>query len=266
MKETTESEKSFEPNWVVIPCPNRNAELRLFCFSYAGGSPHIFRHWTEKIPSWVEVCTIQLPGRGNRIFETPYMRISPLISDLAEQLESFDDKPFACFGHSMGALLAFEWIRALRRSKRNLPEIMLFSGCIAPQIYDKEKPLYALPDDELTVELEKLGGTPTELLENAELMELVLPTLRADFELLHFYEYAPEPPFDVPFAVFGGDEDKDVGFDRLEAWREQTKSDFSIEIFAGNHFYLHESEDDLLKVINKNLCKVIEKKGAVQVA
>ncbi len=266
MEKVTRSKKSFNSTWFVIPRPNPSAELRLFCFSYAGGTPHIFRNWAERLPSWVEVCAIQLPGRGNRIFEKPYTHITPLINDLADHLEMYDDKLFACFGHSMGALLAFEWLRTLRRLKRNLPELMFFSGCVAPQIYDKEKPLYGLPDEELITELEKLGGTPSELLENAELMELVLPTLRADFELLHFYRYAPEPQFDLPFAAFGGKDDKDVDLNRLKAWHEQTKGDFSIEIFAGNHFYLHESEDELLEVINKDLSKVLNRQTAVQTA
>lgn len=259
------SEKtSAKSDWILFPRPNVKAEIRLFCFPYAGGSPHIFRDWAEQLPDWIELCTIQLPGRGSRIFETAYTRIKPLIKELAEQLKPFDDKPFSCFGHSMGALLAFEWTRFLRKTNRKLPEIMFFSGCVAPQIYDKEKPIYALPNDELITELENLGGTPPELLENSELMELVLPPLRADFELLHFYEYAPEPAFDFPIAAFGGETDKDVDFNRLAAWREQTKNNFSIEIFAGNHFYLHESQPDLLKKINRNLIKSCSKNGSAQ--
>lgn len=266
MQKNTEGKKSLDSNWVLIPRPNRDALLRLFCFSYAGGSPRIFRAWAEKLPAWIEVCLIQLPGRASRIFESSCTHITPLIDNLAEYLNKFDDKPFACFGHSMGALLAFEWIRWLRRAKRNMPKIMFFSGCVAPQIYEREKPIYALPDDELIAELEKLGGTPSELLENAELMELVLPAFRADFELLHFYEYAPEPPFDLPFAAFGGQDDKDVDFMRLNAWREQTAGNFSIEIFSGNHFYLHESEDELLKMINKYLCRVSGNRVTVKAA
>ncbi len=238
---------------ILFPRPNEKAEIRFFCFPFAGGSPYIFRNWLEFLPVWSEVGSIQLPGRGGRLFETPYRRIENLIEDLSEAMMPFIDKPFACFGHSMGALLIFELARFWRINSIKMPEIIFVSGCVAPQVYEKEKPIHKLPDNDLIGELNRLGGTPQELLENAELMQLVLPALRADFEMLHFYSHKPEPAFNFPIAAFGGDSDKDVDFARLQAWREQTTNDFSMEIFSGDHFFLLSQTLPLLEKINEKL-------------
>lgn len=238
---------------ILFPRPNEKAEMRFFCFPFAGGSPHIFRDWFEFMPAWSEVGIIRLPGRGGRLFETPYQRIEALIEDLSEAMMSFIDKPFACFGHSIGALLVFELVRFWRRNSIKMPEIIFVSGCVAPQVYEKEKPIHKLPDNDLIEELNRLGGTPQELLENAELMQLVLPALRADFEMLHFYSHKLEPAFDFPIVAFGGDSDKDVDFDRLQAWEKQTTGNFSMEIFSGDHFFLLSQTLPLLEKINEKL-------------
>lgn len=227
--------------------------MRIFCFPFAGGNPHIFLDWTKYLTVRCEAGIIQLPGRGNLLFETPCRRIGPLIEDLSKAIEPLTDKPFAFFGHSMGAIVAFELAARQRRKLKPLPKMLFVSGCVAPHIYVKERPLHQLPDGDLIEELKRLGGTPSELLENAELMELVLPALRADCEMLYFYRYQPDEPFKFPIAAFGGDEDDNVGPLQLEAWRAQTSGDFSLKIFSGDHFFLLSQTLPLLETINEKL-------------
>ena len=239
--------------WIVQPRPNSNAARRLFCFPYAGGAPHIFRDWPETLPSFIDVCAVQLPGRGNRLREQPYTSLKALAPDAATALSPFMDRPFAFFGHSMGALLGFEVARALRDSGGRQPEILFFSGARAPQLERKDRKTYDLPDTELIEELRRLNGTPAEVLEHPELLELVLPLVRTDFEITETYEYVDGPPLDLPLVVFGGLEDSEVGRQSLEAWSRQTTSSFKLVMLPGDHFFLHSQQHTMLTRISREL-------------
>src|ERR1051325_10798789 len=197
--------------WITIAGPNPQAGMRLFCFPYAGGSSLIYRQWHESLPYDVEVCLVQLTGRGSRLMETPYKRVGPLVEAVAGAIQPLLDRPFAFFGHSMGAIICFELARHLRRQRPDTQPAYLFvSGRRAPQFPDTDRVTYDLPEPELIAELRRLHGTPQEVLEHPELMRLMLPLLRADFELVQTYEYTPEPPLGCPIAVFGGLQDYEV--------------------------------------------------------
>ncbi|WP_208344832.1 thioesterase II family protein, partial [Aetokthonos hydrillicola] len=174
--------KNIQPNsWLKCTKPNPDALVRLFCFPYAGASSVIFRTWNDNLPSTVEVYAIELPGRGVQIKSPPFTRLEPLVEAIAQILLPHLNKPFAFFGHSMGALVSFEVTRLLRK-EYGLHTLHLFlSGRRAPQIPDRDQPIHALPDPEFVAGLSSYNGTPAAVLENAELMELLIPTLRADF-------------------------------------------------------------------------------------
>ena len=227
--------------------------MRLFCFPYAGGSAQIHRQWGKALPQEVDVCSVQLPGRGNRLAEPAYTRLPQLVEACLEGLGSFFDRPFAFFGHSMGAMISFELTRLLRRNKRQLPAQIFLSGRTAPEFSNDAKKTYDLPDPEFIAELKNLNGTPQELLANEELMQLMLPILRADFEICQTYEYVDESPLDRPISVYGGLEDEYIGRDEFDAWRSQTTSHFILKMFAGGHFFLHSAEDLLLRVLAAEL-------------
>ncbi len=248
-------------DWLILRQPNDKAKIRFFCFPFAGGGPHIFGEWSKYLPTWSEVGIIQLPGHGKRLFEPPFKRIEPLIESLSAALIPFQDKPFACFGHSMGAILVFELARFWRKNAMKTPQIIFVSGCAAPHVYKVEKPVYNLPDSDLISELKLLGGTPLELLEDSEMMQLLLPTLRADFELMHHYRYQPEEPFEFPIVAFGGDSDQSVDGVHLKAWCEQTNTEFSIKIFGGDHFFILSQTLPLLEKINKELVDFFDPSG-----
>jgi medium-chain acyl-[acyl-carrier-protein] hydrolase len=228
---------AFDP-WISFSKPGREARLRLFCFPYAGAGAFIFRTWPDDLPGDVEVCPVQLPGRGTRLMEPPFTQLLPLVEALAHALAPFLDKPFAFFGHSLGALVSFELARCIRREWGVHPARLLVSASRAPQIPHRGQPIHTLPEKEFLAELGRLNGTPSELLEHKELMEIMLPLLRADFAVYETYMYAPEPPLNCPISVFGGIQDHRVKNSDLEAWRAQTTGSFSLRMFPGDHFVL----------------------------
>lgn len=240
-------------HWIICPQPHPQAHLRLFCFPYAGGSSLIFRPWSNSLPSTVEVCAIEMPGRGRQIKLPPYNKIESLVDAIASNIHPYLDKPFAFFGHSMGGLVSFELARLLRKKYNITPAHLFISGRRAPQILNSKPPIHNLSESAFIEELRHLNGTPKAVLENAELMQLFLPILRADFALLETYVYTFAPPLDCPITVFGGLQDSEVVCDELQAWQEQTTATFSLDMFPGDHFFLHSAQSLLLKNLLKYL-------------
>jgi medium-chain acyl-[acyl-carrier-protein] hydrolase len=185
--------------------------------------------------------------------EPPFTQLEPLIQELTRVLLPYLDKPFAFFGHSMGTLVSFELARILRKEYDLSPVHLFVSGRRAPQVPDPDPPIHTLPEREFLDELRRYNGTPESVLENPELMQLFLPTLRADFAVLETYVYTPEPLLDCPITAFGGLEDWKASCDDLEAWREQTTADFSLQMFPGDHFFVHSVQPLLLQSLSKTL-------------
>jgi len=242
-------------SWITCPSPKPQASLRLFCFPYAGGGALSFRSWGAHLPA-VEVCPIELPGRGMRLKEAPFTRLVPLAEAVVEALLPYLDKPFAFFGHSMGALISFEVARRLRRNQTRNPVQLFVSGHRAPRWPDPDPPIHILPEAEFLGELRRLNGTPEAVLANHELMQLLLPVLRADFAVLETYCYEPTSPLECPIAAFGGLHDPDVTCEMLEAWRQETRSDFSLQMLPGDHFFLHTAQSLLWQALNRALTPI----------
>lgn len=238
---------------ITCPKPKPHANLRLFCLPYAGGSSWIYRQWSDNCPEEVEICAIELPGRGTQIKLPPLNRLKPLLKIIATALEPYLDKPFAFFGHSMGALISFELTRLLRKQVSVSPVHLFVSGHRAPQILNLKSPIHTLPTAEFLLELNRFQGTPEAVLGNSELMELFLPILRADLAVVETYLYLHESPLECPITAFGGFQDKIVSFNELELWREMTNSYFSLQMFQGNHFYLHSARSLLLQTLFQEL-------------
>lgn len=234
--------------WLKCPTPNPKATLRLFCFPYAGGNASIFRQWSEFLPAWVEVWAVQLPGRGDRFKEAPISQLSFLVEQLFPHLQPYLDRPFAFWGHSMGALLSFELARQIRTKQHTNPCHLFISGRRAPHLPDRLPHLHTLTDREFLDELRRFNGTPTKILDNVELMELLLPCLRADFAVCSTYIYTKQPPLDCPIAAFAGTQDFSEPPELLEGWQLQTRSQFSLQVLPGNHFFPFTSSE-LLETI-----------------
>lgn len=239
--------------WLRCPRPNAEARLRLFCFPYSGGSASSFRTWEYAMPSFVELCLVQLPGRENRMKEEPYRHVKPLVQELAQALLPAMTIPFAFFGHSLGALVSFEVARQLRRQGCLGPQLLLVSSHRAPHISDRDPHIHALPEKDFIEQLRRFNGTPESVLQDQELMRLVLPLLRADLEIYETYTYTREAPLDCAISAFGGLEDWRVSHEDLAAWKEQTHGSFSLRMFAGDHFFLHSLQEAVLQALSQDL-------------
>jgi surfactin synthase thioesterase subunit len=226
--------------------------MRLFCFPYAGGAASVFADWSSELPDNIQVCGVQLPGRQNRISETPYGDLSALVDDLSEAFEDYCDLPFALFGHSMGALVAFEFARELRRKNLPLPVHLFVAGYAAPQLRRGQRPLHNLSDRDLITALHHFRGTPEYVLQNEQLMQMMLPVLRADFSLCETYVYQPEQPLPFRITAVSG-LSADVSRNDLQQWATQTTADFRIEMFSGDHFFLTTARAPLLELIAEQL-------------
>ncbi len=221
-----------------------NAKIRLFCFPYAGGAASIFYSWAEQIGPDIEVLPVQLPGRENRIYETPLKNMEEIIFALLSDMLPYLDMPFAFFGHSMGSLLCFEIIRKLRKNYDYVrPKLLVVSAHRAPQIDYDEKHIAHLPGEIFWKEMyERYHAIPKEVFENQEMMNLLLPALQADMTIEENYCYSHEPPLQIPIVVFAGQDDATISQENLEAWYSQTNiTNRQIYTFPGDHFFLKKS-------------------------
>jgi len=230
--------------------------LRLFCFSFAGSGASVFRSWSEHLPDGVEVCAVQLPGRETRVAEAPYQRMGPLVADLHAAIEGLLDRPFALFGHSMGALVAFELARRLRIVGAPQPRQLFVSAFRAPQLPNPNIRIFHLPDEVLKTVLLK-DGTPLDVVRNDELIKAILPTLRADFEVCETYDYTAAPALTMPISVFGGLQDIRVRQPDLAQWEMQAGADFSLTMLPGGHFFINSAQVALLEQLSRELHRQI---------
>lgn len=246
--------------WFVNANVNSAAKLRLFCIPYAGGGASAFYEWSHFFPKEIEVCSIQLPGRENRGMEVPLTNLQQIVEIVAEEIQPLINIPFAFFGHSMGALISFELARTIRQKSNVNPVHLFVSGRHAPQIPCVKQDYHLLPDEQFIQELRSLNGTPEIVLQDAEMMSILLPRLRADFSVCGSYQYKNDEPFECPITAFGGKNDNGVTYQSLEAWREQTKREFSVCMYPGDHFFLYESKYEMIEFMCKQLRLVLAPK------
>ena len=236
--------------WVVRPCPRPEAARVLFCFSHAGGGASVFSKWSLELPAAIELGALQLPGREDRLSEKPIQALHQLVLQLVEPVSRVaNGRPFALFGHSMGALVAYELARMMSEPA---PSHLFVSGRNGPDYAPRSAgctSLHVLPDQELLVELRRMGGTPDEVLNNQELTEILLPVFRADMAVIETYFHQPGKPLSCPLYALGGSEDWLTNRAGLEAWRSHTDAEFQCRIFSGDHFYYLRQRHLLIKMI-----------------
>jgi medium-chain acyl-[acyl-carrier-protein] hydrolase len=234
--------------------PDPAAQIRLFCFPNAGGGVALLHSWLNGLPAAIQLCPIHLPGRDKRRAETPFVRMNSLVRSVCDALEPFLGLPFALFGHSLGALTAFEVARELRRRSLASPARLFASAHRAPQIPRTLAPIHHLPEPAFIEGLiQRYDAIPAVVLTDKQLMDMFLPALRADLEILETYVYQPDPPLTCPISAFGGVLDSTVAKGQLEAWQQQTDSSFRLQMFPGKHFFLKEARPEVLQVICSDL-------------
>lgn len=238
--------------WLICPADSQvkvTRQLRLYCFPYSGGNATAFVPWQREIDPAIELCVVQLPGRGSRFGEPPCTSFSALIEHLGDTLRARQAQsplPFAFFGHSLGSLMAFELARYCRRQAWAMPEHLIVSGCKAPPLPVKSRLLHELPDHELIEKLRDYNGTPREILDNAEFMRLLLPVIRADFALGADYHYETAAPLAIPLTTFAGQQDRHASPHDMQEWQRHGCAAYQSHIFRGDHFFINEEKRSVL--------------------
>lgn len=228
--------------------------ILLFCLPHAGATSSHYEAWRPLLSPWVEPVPLELPGRGRRLREWPLSDLMELRTDLTAAILRCVDRPFALFGHSMGALLAFECARTLSIAYRRDPLALIVSAHRAPQLARRPGPaLHELDDTSFLARTRELSGDLNNALEHEELRELFLPVLRSDITAIETYAYCPGRPLSCEIIALGGAEDPHVSEAELEAWAKQTEASFHMRLFAGNHFFIHHSTNPVIDEITGRL-------------
>lgn len=239
--------------WLLTWPGRRHAPLDLVCFPFAGGSAQVYRGWAKKLPVR-NVHGVQLPGRSSRLDDALCRSVDAVVTEVACAVRAHVREPFALFGHSMGAILAFETARRLHR-QGGTPVRLFASGAAAPSMHEPDAPpAHTLGRSDFVDRLREYDGTPESVFEQTELLELLLPAIRADFEIIETYTFDPAtPPVPCPITAFGGREDDRTDEASLKAWARHTASTFDVSWFPGGHFFLDTHEEALLKTLSSAL-------------
>ena len=231
------------------------AKLRLFCFAHAGGGLADYRRWAGRLPEGVTVDPVVLPGREQRMAETAFQRMEPLIDDLMPELfDLADETPYALIGHSMGAWVAFEACRRLRDEGSPLPQTLVVIARRAPDIPATLPPLSGLPEQLfLGAVQDRYGPFPAALLDHPSLLRLFVPALRADFSVLDNYTYREGRPLPVPIVTIGATEDDTVSQADLDGWSRHSVHPLQQRMLEGGHFLPREPSSGLLETILEHI-------------
>lgn len=248
--------------WLEFHRPAGHSALRLFCFPFAGGSAALFRDW-QPLLEGIEVCPIQLPGRGRRIGETCATELRVLAAAVADAIQPACAEPFALFGHSMGGLIGYEVARLLEQRHRQVAAHLIVASVPAPHLVTYEAQTYDVPYGEFIEHLRGLDGTPKELLESKAGRELFLPIIRADFRLVQTYHHVPGPRLSCPIVAIVGHTDPSVSAGQVAGWNRWTSNTFTSMVVNGDHFLLPRRTHDCLRIVRQALRPPARARGTV---
>ena len=224
------------------------APLTLFCLPCAGASAVMYLRWRRRLPSWIQVKPMELPGRGERLSEAPVESLGALAASLCDGLGPHLPRQYALFGHSMGALLAYQIAHCLHARRQRLPMALLVSACAAPSRQDWKRYADKDSDASLIADLRQQDGTPAEVFQNPELLSMTLDLLRADYRVCASFRHQELQPLPLPVHAFGGHADE-IPMGRLEAWRLESSASFTLDGFEGGHFFLRQQEEAFLSAL-----------------
>jgi surfactin synthase thioesterase subunit len=250
MKTTDKVVRLKKNKLFVIPKPLTDARLRLFLFPYAGGSIATYTDWVNLFDDNlnIELVLVQLPGRGSRMGEPPHQTMESLMSELLEHASYIASRPYILFGHSLGGKIAYELAYKLKGLDLLSPKCLIASGSGAPHLQSHSEPIHNLPHEVFISKLEQLNGTPEEILSNSELLELLIPLLRADFKIAEEYQ-AKGYPLACPIMVLGGADDAEISLEELNAWAALSEGKTTLQFIPGDHFFINYNESLVVQKI-----------------
>jgi medium-chain acyl-[acyl-carrier-protein] hydrolase len=229
-------------------------KLRLYCFPHAGGAASAFAAWGRALSPDVQVCAVEYPGRWSRHREPPFLQIPKLVETVLRDMRSHWQGRFAFFGYSFGALIAFELARALRREQLPSPERLVVGARGAPQLPNLRDPIRSLPDQQFIAAVGKrYGALPPVVLQDPEMLQLILPSLRADITAFETYEYQTDLPLSCPVVAMTGKEDSMIEDSDVKAWSEQTQGSFAQHTLPGGHFFIQSHQDQVIALVKSSL-------------
>jgi surfactin synthase thioesterase subunit len=233
-----------------------SVRIPLYCLPYAGSSASVYVRWKRRLPSWIDVIPVELPGRGRRMAEPLEETLPALLDRIARDVRPDPGQAFAIFGHSLGAIIAFELALRLEAQGR-APSLVFASGTGEPTLRDRERFAALKTDAELRAELLRLDGTPEHVLADPELMELTLPVLRADLQIAASYAAAPGRTLRSPLVALGGSSDPTTSGEAIAAWRDQTRGDFALHLLPGGHFFIHAEDGAFFALLEQHLRRIM---------
>lgn len=234
--------------------------IDLYCLPCAGASATMYLRWRRVMPSWINVIPIELPGRGMRMEESFVEDFQTLVSQLSGEVNRGNGSRWAIFGHSMGALLSYGIALRLQSMCALMPSILFVSGSPAPTLLDPDRFPDTNSDAELIADLHKQGGTPLEVFENPELLQITVDALRADYRICESFGCSQSAPLTLPIQVFAGRHD-DIEPHRVDAWRSEAGNSIAFHWFDGGHFFIRNHEKSVLKIVERCLREVLEEGG-----
>jgi surfactin synthase thioesterase subunit len=244
--------------WYSVQQARARCDVRVVCFPYAGGSASIFRGWSAWMPPTAELWTAHLPGRDRRISEEPYSDVASLVGAAVDAFVSYIEPPYALFGHSMGAIVAFEFAHELARRGAAPPLCLVVSGQHAPHLADDRPPIHDMPDADFLDAVGRLNGTPREVRESAEIMDLLMPVLRADFAAVETYTCGRRPPLRCPIVAYAATDDELITPDQVSPWSEHSTSGCRVVMFSGGHFFVQSSAERVARQLGQDVLDAVD--------
>lgn len=250
--------------WLPLGRPNGQARVRLFCLPYAGAGASVYYGWRPALPAAIDLCPVQIPGRETRLQDPPLTCATRLADAMFTALRDYLDMPFALFGHSMGALICYEFARRVEAAGLS-PAHLFVSAWRAPHIARRGVPIHILSDAALVQLLRGFGETPDRILLSPEWQQLTIPLMRADCAMTDGYVWNPGIPLRANLSAFAGAADPHVHLHEIDAWRAHTRGVFRIHMFPGNHFFIKSARRMVVELICRELADSL-RRGQVAVS